>query len=205
MASASGTVCGVCETQHVVKEAAFWCLDCDEGICTSCEKHHRASRQIPPIIASISQYCQGHNEIVKTSKNSALFEIKEQSLKEMKNNIERIVEDRRQNLEEIKQQRQRFQTDIREIRDKINTHLDKLEQEIQQDIQAAEQKVMSQIDSFVLKISDHGKTIDELKNNISATKSFATDLQTFFGGKMFEAKIKEEEKFIVSLIEDGSL
>lgn len=44
-----------------------------------------------------------------------------------------------------------------------------------------------------------------LQNNISATKRFATGLQTFFGGKMFEAKIQEEEKFMMSLIEDGSL
>ncbi|CAG2255839.1 unnamed protein product [Mytilus edulis] len=251
MASASGSYCGVCEAQDVVKAAAFWCPECNEGICTSCEKHHRASRgtrkhevtsmddykQIPPIIASINQYCPEHDkkyqlycsqheqlccplcittnhkkcdllaidEIVKTSRNSALFEIMEQNLKEMKNNIDRIVEDRRQNLEIIKQQRQGFQTDIKEMRAKINIHLDKLEQEIQQDLQAAEQKVMSQINRFVQKVSDHEKTIDELQNNIAATKRFATDLQTFFGGKMFEAKIQEEEKFMTSLIEDSGL
>ncbi|VDI42234.1 Hypothetical predicted protein [Mytilus galloprovincialis] len=231
MASASGSYCGVCEAQDVVKAAAFWCPECNEGICTSCEKHHRASR------ASINQYCPEHDkkyqlycsqheqlccplcittnhkkcdllaidEIVKTSRNSALFEIMEQNLKEMKNNIDRIVEDRRQNLEIIKQQRQGFQTDIKEMRAKINIHLDKLEQEIQQDLQAAEQKVMSQINRFVQNVSDHEKTIDELQNNIAATKRFATDLQTFFGGKMFEAKIQEEEKFMTSLIEDSGL
>ncbi|CAG2221674.1 unnamed protein product [Mytilus edulis] len=129
----------------------------------------------------------------------------EQSLKEMKKNIERIVEDRRQNLEAIKHQRQRFHADIKETRAKINNHLDKLEQEIKQDIQAAEQKVISQINRFVQKVSDHGKTIDELQKNITATKRFATDLQTFFGGKMFESKIQKEEKFMMSLIEDGCL
>ncbi|CAG2206646.1 unnamed protein product [Mytilus edulis] len=255
MASASESYCGVCEAQDVVKAAAFWCPECNEGICTSCEKHHRASRgtrkheitsmddykQIPPIIASINQYCSEHDkkyqlycsqheqlccplcittnhkkcdlkcdllaidEVVKTARNSALFEIMEQNLKEMKNNIDRIVEDRRQNLEIIKQQRQGFQKDIKEMRAKINIHLDKLEQEIQQDLQAAEQKVMSQINRFVQKVSDHEKTIDELQNNIAPTKRFATDLQTFFGGKIFEAKIQEEEKFMTSLIEDSGL
>ncbi|CAG2238551.1 unnamed protein product [Mytilus edulis] len=251
MATASGTFCGVCETQHVVKEAAFWCPECDEGICTSCEKHHRALKgtrnhevtsidnykQIPPTIACINQHCPEHDkkyqhfcsqheklccplcittchkkcdlfaidEIVKTSKNSKLFDIMEQSLKEMKNNIERIVEDRKQNLEEIKQQRLRFLAEIKEIRDKINIHLDKLEQEILQDIEAAEQKVMSQINRCVLKVSEHGKTIDELQNNIAATKSCATDLQTFFGGKVLDAKIKNEIGFIMSVLEDRSL
>ncbi|CAG2213209.1 unnamed protein product [Mytilus edulis] len=251
MASASGSFCGVCEAQDVVNEAAVWCPECNEGICTSCEKHHRASRgtkhhevtsmndykQIPHTIASINQYCPEHDkkyqhycslheklccppcittnhkkcdllvidEIIKTSKGSALFDIMEQSLKEMKKNIERIVEDRRQNLEAIKHQRQRFHADIKETREKINNHLDKLEQDIQQDIQAAEQKVISQINRFVQKVSDHGKTIDELQKNIAATKRFATDLQTFFGGKMFESEIQKEEEFMMSLIEDGCL
>ncbi|CAG2187471.1 unnamed protein product [Mytilus edulis] len=166
MASASESYCGVCEAQDVVKAAAFWCPECNEGICTSREKHHRASRG--------------------TRKHG-------------------IVEDRRQNLEIIKQQRQGFQKDIKKCRAKINIHLDKLEQEIQQDLQAAEQKVMSQINRFVQKVSDHEKTIDELQNNIALTKRFATDLQTFFGGKIFEAKIQEEEKFMTSLIEDSGL
>ncbi|CAC5373379.1 unnamed protein product [Mytilus coruscus] len=251
MASASGTFCGVCETQHVVREATFWCSECDEGLCSSCDKHHRASKasrnhevisvnnyqQIPHTIANINQYCSDHektyqlycsqheklccplcittnhktcdllaiDEIVKTSKTSALFDIMEQSLKDMKSNMKKIVEDRKQNLGKIQQQRKRFQTDIKEIREKINKHLDKLEQEIQQDIQATTQKVQSQIEILLSKVSDHGKSLDELQKNIFATKSFATDLQTFFGGKMFEAEIQKEEKFMQSLIEDGSL
>ncbi|CAC5373367.1 unnamed protein product [Mytilus coruscus] len=251
MASASGTLCGVCETQNVVRDAIFWCPECDEGLCTSCKKHHRASKasrnhevtsvnnyqQIPSSIASIKQYCPDHekkyqhccsqheksccplclttnhrkcdflafDEIIKTSKTSALFDIMEQSIKDMKSNIARIAEDRGQNLGEIQQQRQRFQTDIKEIRDKINKHLVKLEQELKQNIQAAEQKAKSQLDGLLSKISDHGKTIDKLQKNISATKNFATELQTFLGGKMFEAEIQKEEKFIQSLIEDGDL
>ncbi|XP_071153175.1 uncharacterized protein [Mytilus edulis] len=251
MASASETFCGVCETQHVVRDADVWCPECDEGLCSSCVKHHRASRatrnhevtsvddykQIPPKIASINQYCSDHEskyqhycpqheklccplcittnhktcdlmaieEIVKTSKTSVLFETMEQSLKDMKSNMTKIVKDKKQNLGKIQKQRQSFQTDIQQIREKINKHLNKLENEIQQDIQAAEQKVQSQIESFLSQVSDHGETLDELQKNISATKSFATDLQTFFGCKMFEAEIHKEEKFMQSLIEDVSL
>ncbi|XP_063406361.1 uncharacterized protein LOC134690325 [Mytilus trossulus] len=251
MSSASGTFCGVCETQHVVREAAFWCPECDEGLCALCEKHHRASRgtrnhevtsvmnykRIPSSIANINHHCSVHDkkyqhycseheqlccplcittnhkkcdllavdEIVKMSKTSALFDMMEQSLKDMKNNIEKIVDDRKQNLEIIQQQRQKYSADIKKIRTKINKHLDKLEQEIQQDIQAAEHKVQSQIERLLSKLADHGKTIDKLQNDISSTKSFATDLQTFFGGKIFEADIQMEEKFVQSLIKDGSI
>ncbi|XP_063420761.1 uncharacterized protein LOC134705978 [Mytilus trossulus] len=119
--------------------------------------------------------------------------------------MKKIIEDRKQNLGKIHQQRLRFQTDIKEVRKKINKHLDNLEQEIQQDIQAAEQKVQSQIDRFLSKILCHDKSLNELQKRISATKSFATDLQTFLGGKMFEAEIQKEEIFMQSLITDGSL
>ncbi|XP_063420760.1 nuclear factor 7, brain-like [Mytilus trossulus] len=251
MASASGTFCGVCETQYVVKEAVIWCPECDKGLCLSCEKHHQASkaskiheitsvkdyRQIPSSITSITQYCSDHekryqlycsqheklccplcisrnhktcelvaiDDIVKKSKTSALFDIMEQSLQDMKGNIGRIVEDRKLNMEKIQQQRQTFQTDIQKIRDKINKHLDKLENEIQQDIQAAEKKVQSQIERLLSTFYDHEKSLDELQKNILATKSFATDLQTFLGGKMLEAEIQRKEMIMQSLIEDGSL
>ncbi|CAG2234972.1 unnamed protein product [Mytilus edulis] len=228
MASSNKTFCGVCETQDVVRDAIFWCPECDEGLCTSCEKYHRASKssrnhevtsvdnyqQLPSSIANIKQYCSDHEEkyqhycsqhetlccplcltsnhrkcdflaigeIIKTSKTSAFFDIMEQSIKDMKSNLERIADDRRKNLEDINQQRQRFLTNIKEIREKIKKHLDKLEQNIQQDIQDAEQKAKSQIDRLLSKIADHDT-----------------------GGKIFEADIQKEEKFMQSLIEDGDL
>ncbi|XP_063420762.1 protein wech-like [Mytilus trossulus] len=251
MASASETFCGVCETQHVVRDADFWCSECDEGLCSSCEKHHRASKasrnhevismnnyqKLPHTIASINQYCSDHDkkyqyfcsqhenlccplcittnhktcdlmaidDIVKTSKTSALYDIMEQSLQDVKKNLGRIVKDRRQNLGKIQQQRQTFHTDIQMIRDKINKHLDILENEILQDIKAVEQKVHSQIERLLSKFSDHEKSLDELQKNIVATKTFATDLQSFLGGKMFEAQIHKEEMFMQSLLKDGNL
>ena len=129
---------------------------------------------------------------------SLLFEMMEQKIKEMKMNIGRITDNRGKNLAEIQQQRQKFLTDIKELREKINKHLDKLEQNIQQNIQAAEQKAKSQIDRLLSKVSDHGKTIDLLQKNISATKHFATDIQTFLGMEMFNDEIQKEEKFIQS-------
>ncbi|XP_063420763.1 uncharacterized protein LOC134705980 [Mytilus trossulus] len=249
MTSASGTLCGVCATQDVFRDAIFWCPECDEGLCTACEMYHRASKsskkhevtsvddykQLPSSIANIKQYCSDHEEkyqhycsqhetlccplcltsnhmkcdflaiveVIKTSKISALYDIMEQSIKDMKSNLERITDDREKNLEDIHEQRQRFSTDIKEIRAKINKHLDELEQEIEHNIQAAEQKAISQVDTVLSKISSHSKTIDKLQKNISATKHVATDLQTFLGGKMFEAEVQKEEKFMQSLKEDG--
>ncbi|CAC5373382.1 unnamed protein product [Mytilus coruscus] len=151
------------------------------------------------------------DEIVKTSKTSALFDMMEQSLKDIKSNRGRIVEDRRQNLEKIQQQQQTFKTDIKEMRDKINKHPDKLEKKIQQDNQAAEQKAKSQIERLLSKVSDHEKSLNELQKNIFATKSFATDLQTFLGedGSLqqinLKCKIDDKMSDILSMTEIGEI
>ena len=182
-----------------------YCSDHKRKYQHYCSKHEQPC--CPLCLASNHMKCDflAIDEIIKTSKTSALFDIMEQSMKDMKSTLERITDDRGKNLEDIHEQRQRFLTDIKEIREKINKHLDKLEQEIEQNIQAAEQKAISQIDTVLSKISGHCKTTDKLQKNISATKHLATDLQTFLGGKMFEAEIQKEEKFMQSLIEDGDL
>ncbi|VDI67635.1 Hypothetical predicted protein [Mytilus galloprovincialis] len=182
-----------------------FCTDHENNYQHYCSQHEKLC--CPLCITTNHKKCDllALYEIVKTSKTSVFFDIMEQSLKDIKRNMAKIVEDRKQNLEIIQQQRQRFKTDITKIRNGINNHLDKLEQHIQQDIQAAEQKVQSQLERLLSKLSDHGQTINRIQNDISSTKSFATHIQTFFGGKLFEADIQKEDKFMQSLIEDGSI
>ena len=52
MATSSGTqdqdtadmLCGICESQHITKCADHWCPECDEGLCSDCQKHHSLSK-----------------------------------------------------------------------------------------------------------------------------------------------------------------
>ncbi|XP_063434053.1 E3 ubiquitin/ISG15 ligase TRIM25-like [Mytilus trossulus] len=75
MATFSGVVCEICEAQHTTTSADFWCPECDEMMCSECEKHHsfaKATRnheiisienylKLPSSISKIATYCYEHN------------------------------------------------------------------------------------------------------------------------------------------------
>ena len=58
----------------------------------------------------------------------------EQSLRDMKHNIDIAVKDREGNLSSIRKQRQHYSDEIKQIRVKINSHLDTTEQRIMGDL-----------------------------------------------------------------------
>ncbi|XP_052101090.1 transcription intermediary factor 1-beta-like [Mytilus californianus] len=251
MAASSGTLCDVCDSQHLTIDAIFWCLECDEGLCTTCLKYHNASKlsknhevisvdnykQLPSFMTSVQQYCSDHDkkyqlyclqheipccthcvsaihkkcdltaldEIVKTSKTSALFDNLEHSLNDLKENIKRITKDRVQNLSKVHQSREKIQSEIKTMRDKIDKHLDRIEQKILQDLGDVEKGVNSEIQHIHNKLLEHTKTVEDLEVHISAIKKYASDLQIFVGMKKVETDIEHAEKFVMSLLEDGSL
>ena len=44
MATSRDILCGICEAQHVTKNADQWCPECGEGLCSDCENHHKISK-----------------------------------------------------------------------------------------------------------------------------------------------------------------
>ncbi|CAG2218066.1 unnamed protein product [Mytilus edulis] len=74
--SSDSTFCGVCKVRHITKASAYWCPECDEGLCTEChDNHHSISkatrthgvismkryRKLPASIANISNFCTEHD------------------------------------------------------------------------------------------------------------------------------------------------
>ncbi|XP_063435845.1 uncharacterized protein LOC134716768 [Mytilus trossulus] len=145
------------------------------------------------------------DEVVKTSKTSALFDNLEQNLEDLKKNLKRITDDREKNLSKVQHSREKIQSEIKTMRDKINKHLDRIEQKILQDFGDVEKGVNSELRCIQTKLLDHTKTVKELQTNVSVIKKYASELQTFVGMKRIEKDIDHEEKFVVSLLEDGSL
>ncbi|VDI66256.1 Hypothetical predicted protein [Mytilus galloprovincialis] len=143
--------------------------------------------------------------VIQTAKTSVLLESLDQSLKDIKINIERVVKDRKENLVEIHEQKQKFHDEMKQVRNKINEHLNTLEIRILQELSAAETKVKSQIGDLLGKIAKSTEHINSMENNISAIKEYASDLQTFLGSKMIETEIQKYETFLQSLFDDGSL
>jgi gas vesicle protein len=75
MATSRNTLCGICEAQHITKYADQWCPECDEGLCSDCEKHHTVSKatrnhgvisienyhKLPASISEIGNHCECHD------------------------------------------------------------------------------------------------------------------------------------------------
>ncbi|XP_071168475.1 uncharacterized protein [Mytilus edulis] len=182
-----------------------YCSDHDKKYQLYCLQHE--SPCCPHCVTTTHKKCNltALDEIVKTSKTSALFDNLEQSLEDLKENLKRIKEDREKNLSKVQQSRDQIQSEIKTMRDKINKHLDSIEQKILQDLGDVEKGVNSELRCIQTKLLDHTKTVEELQTNISAIKNYASELQVFVGMKKIETDIEHEEKFVVSLLEDGSL
>ena len=143
MATSRNILCGICEAQHITKYADQWCPECDEGLCSDCENHHKVSKatrnhdvisidnyhKLPSSISEIGNHCDYHDmkytlfcqlhdkpccpdcistnhkdcvgllsirEVIKTSKTSTLIDNIEQSLTDIKYNIDKITKNRQQ-------------------------------------------------------------------------------------------------------------
>ena len=117
-------------------------------------------------------------KIIKTSKTLTLIDNIEQSLTDIKNNIDKITKSRQQNMSEIRQQRHMFQDHIKQMRVKINSHLDTLEQNILKELDDREDKVKSNIDKLLKQLSKNSKNVEGLQSDIIAVKEYASYLQT---------------------------
>ena len=129
----------------------------------------------------------------------------QQSLTNIKYNIDNVIKNREQNLSEIRQQRQIFHDQVKQMRVKINSYLDTLEQNILKELDDAEDKIKLKIDNLLKQLSDEAKTVEGIQRDLIAIKEYASDLHTFLGSKGIEEEVKKEDNCIMTLSEDGCL
>ena len=75
MATSRHITFGICEAQHITKYADKWCPECDEGLCSDCENHHKVAKasrnhcvisienyhKLPSSISEIGNHCEYHD------------------------------------------------------------------------------------------------------------------------------------------------
>ena len=218
-------LCFECENHHKVSKATrnhgvitienyHKLPSCISEIGNHCEYHdmkythfcqHHDKPCCPDCISTNHKDCDGHlsiREIIKTSKTSTLIDNIEQSLTDIKYNIDKITKNRQQNLSEIRQQRHIFREQIKQMRVTINSHLDKLEQNILQDLDDTEDKIKSKIDNLLKQLSKNSKSVEGLQRDIIAVKECASDLQALLGSKVIEEEAQKEEEYLMALLSD---
>ena len=189
-----------------ISEIGHRCKDHDMKYKLFCQVHDKPC--CPDCISTNHKDCVGLlsiREIIKTSKTSTLLDDIEQSLVNIKYNIDNVVKNRKQNRSDIRQQRQIFNDQVKQMRVKINSHLDTLEQNIMKELDDAEDKIKSKIDNLLKQLSEESRTVEGIQSDITAIKEYASDLQTFLGSKTIEEEVKKEERYIMALSEDGCL
>jgi exonuclease VII large subunit len=143
--------------------------------------------------------------IIKTAKTSAMLDSIEDTLKDMSSNMERVIRYREENLTKITDQRRKIHNEIQEERRKINEHLDKLEEHIIGNLDTEEEKIKSEIENLLEKLNKRAITIEMLQSKLSAVKLYASDLQTFLGGRTLLREVEEEDMYVSTLLEDKCL
>ena len=186
-------------------------------IVQHCTEHDRRYQHYCPMHESLCcPLCisEHHNDclgllaienIVKTAKSSAMLDSIEDTMKDISSNMERVIRDREGNLTKITDQRRKIHNEIQEERKKINEHLDKLEEQVIGNLDAEEAKIKSEIENLLEKLNKKAVTIEMLQSKLSALKLYASDLQTFLGGRTILGEVKEEEMCVTTLLEEKYL
>ena len=185
-----------------ISEIGHHCKDHEMKYTHLCQVHDKPC--CPDCISTNHKDCVGLlsiREIIKTSKTSTLLDDIEQILTNIKYNIDNVIKNRQQNMSEIRQQRKIFLDQVKQMRVKINSHLDTLEQNILKELV----KIKSKIDNLLKQLSEESKIVERIQSDTTAVKEYASDLQTFLGSKTIEEEVKKEEKYIMTLSEDGCL
>ena len=132
-------------------------------------------------------------ELIKTAKTSSIIATMEQSLRDMKHNIDIAVKYRERNLASIRKQQQHYSDEIKQIRVKINSHLDTIEQRIMGDLIDVEENVKLQIENLLSELSKRSDTMNEIQGTILALTEYASDLQTFLVSKSIEVEVEKQK------------
>ncbi|XP_052089978.1 uncharacterized protein LOC127726601 isoform X2 [Mytilus californianus] len=218
-------LCSPCKNYHGVSKASrqHGIISIDDykklpaEICKieqNCTEHEKKFQMFCPChdklcciicISEKHKECSGMfliDEAIKTSRSSTLFGSLEKSLKDIQENIERVVKDRKANLVEIKQQHFKSLNDIKDTRQKLNSRLDELEKDIIDDLNSTETQLKLKIETLLNKLSTKMKNIELLKTNLMSVKQHGSDLQAFIGSKMLEKDVTEELKYVQNISKD---
>lgn len=74
MAASCDMMCDICDVRHETKNAEYWCPECEEGLCLTCQEYHNISKasrhhqvilienynKLPKSMTEIVTYCPEH-------------------------------------------------------------------------------------------------------------------------------------------------
>lgn len=113
-------------------------------------------------------------------------------VREVAENIKRLITKREQNLATFTKKRSEIEMGVNGIRKMINDNLDKIQDEMLKELKATEEKESSKIRQLINSLKQKEEEISELQDNIASIKKYDSELQTFLAMKQMEEDIKKE-------------
>jgi hypothetical protein len=80
-----------------------------------------------------------------------------------------------------------------------------LEEQAIANLDAEEAKIKSEIENLLEKLNKKAVTIETLQSKLSAVKLYASDLQTYLGGRTILGEVEEEVMHVTTLLEEKCL
>ncbi|CAC5381915.1 unnamed protein product [Mytilus coruscus] len=139
------------------------------------------------------------SDILKQFKSSAAVPLLEKDLKDLKENVDEIIEYLRNRLSSNSKQKTEAIQNIRSMRKSIDDYLNQLEQQLLKDLEIEHSKLKSEMETLLHRVDKRGKQIRKLQNEFSNMTKYATELQTYVGLKEIEKITSQDGNYIEDL------
>ncbi|XP_063418611.1 uncharacterized protein LOC134701391 [Mytilus trossulus] len=162
----------------------FYCLRHSEPCCVSCvSQKHDTCKQLKPL-----------TDLVDDVKSSAAFEYLEDRAKDISDVIGNLIKDKQDNKANIELQKNKIVFEVQNVKKAILDHLDKLQTDLLYQLDSEEKRQCKLIGSFIEKISEIRRNVDQIVDDLKQIKQHASDFQAFLGIHEWNQKIEKEEK-----------
>ncbi|CAC5393763.1 unnamed protein product [Mytilus coruscus] len=231
MASSKPILCGPCHKGEVNTKADICCYNCDEGLCSTCLKHHKQSKgthdhktidikSYKSFIRDVKAECDKHGQqlnfhskctgiqslagVVEKSKIEKSKETVETDINYILNLLEKIINNKSKNIKTAENQCVSIKKSIGEIRQEINKHLDHLEKKLCQEADTIWNQEKSKATDFITEIEGKTKNL-KIERRLHQCQRYVDDLENDERTTEFDIKMKQNNEIEKILSQLGTL
>ncbi|XP_076095795.1 uncharacterized protein LOC143066870 [Mytilus galloprovincialis] len=139
------------------------------------------------------------SDILKQVKTSASIQLFEKDLKNVKENLEEIIEYFNSRINTSNNQKTKAVEQIQSMRKSIDDFLNKLEQEILDELESKQSQLKSKMNTLLQQVKIQANQISQLQSEFSKMTQYATELQTYVGLREIEKNTSHAAKYIDEL------
>ncbi|CAG2214776.1 unnamed protein product [Mytilus edulis] len=168
----------------------IYCKKPESPCCIRCiSENHNSCKEICPL-----------EDVIHNFKTSSAFQEIEQTLKEVAENHERIIQNRKKNLKSLKDLKGKIRNEIQQFRLKINSHLDQIHDSLIKKLDETEERECEKICNLLKQLEKKEQEIKEFQSDIANIKQYASEFQSFLAMQHIDKIATESVKLLQELL-----